>query len=199
MSAPQRPSKEASDTTSPRQPSPSPQVPYHPPPLPGSPRHPQNRGAMSSPMARQQSPASPGPSGAIVTPAPIPDQTAETDMPMTMSASVILTTLPGDARKALETATGARDTAPPKITVHFNPLRDAPSLKQTRYKITATRPFSAVISFLRGKLRLKDADSLWCYIGNFSPSPDEGVDGLFNCFKTGDELSVGYSITPTFG
>jgi len=66
------------------------------------------------------------------------------------------------------------------VTIHFHPLRDAPPLKPTRFKITATQPFSAVVSFLRKRLRLKDSDSVWCYVGNFSPSPDEGVGGLYS-------------------
>lgn len=111
------------------------------------------------------------------------------------------------------------------VTIHFHPLRDAPALKPTRFKITSTQPFSAVVSFLRKRLRLKESEGVWCYVGNFSPSPDEGVGGLYNvgplpklcfpsesyhsfwiqltsllqCFKTGEELKVGYSISPTFG
>jgi ubiquitin-like protein ATG12 len=90
-------------------------------------------------------------------------------------------------------------------------------LKQTRFKITSTQPFAAVVTFLRKKLKVREGDSLWCYIDNFAPAPDEGVGGLFNvgyftipplkitivdmhqCFKKGEELKVGYSITPTFG
>jgi hypothetical protein len=66
------------------------------------------------------------------------------------------------------------------VTIHFHPLRDAPALKQTRFKITSTQPFAAVVTFLRKKLKVREGDSLWCYIDNFAPAPDEGVGGLFN-------------------
>jgi ubiquitin-like protein ATG12 len=66
------------------------------------------------------------------------------------------------------------------VTIHFHPLRDAPALKQSRFKITSTQPFAAVVTFLRKKLKVRDGDSLWCYIDNFAPAPDEGVGGLFN-------------------
>jgi ubiquitin-like protein ATG12 len=55
----------------------------------------------------------------------------------------------------------------------------APTLKQTRFKITASQPFSAVVQFLRKKLRLKENEGVWCYVGNFAPGGDEGVGGLW--------------------
>jgi len=142
------------------------------------------------------SPSSPGPAS----PAAIPDaERQEADLPLPMTASVVLTGLPIDAKKALAKASGETDGSPLKVTVFFQPLRDAPALAKPRAKITATQPFGAVVSFLRKKLRVRDGDGLWCYIDNFAPAPDEGVGSLFNCFKKGDELKVGYSITPTFG
>jgi Ubiquitin-like autophagy protein Apg12 len=66
------------------------------------------------------------------------------------------------------------------VTIHFQPLLNAPALKQTRFKITSTQPFGAVVSFLRKKLKVREGESLWCYIDNFAPAPDEGVGGLYN-------------------
>jgi Ubiquitin-like autophagy protein Apg12 len=67
-----------------------------------------------------------------------------------------------------------------QVTIHFHPLRDAPALKQTRFKVPATHSFGAVVSNLRKKLKLREGESLWCYIDNFSPAPDEGVSALYN-------------------
>jgi hypothetical protein len=63
---------------------------------------------MASPIQREGSPISPGGTA-------IPDQKLDADLPMTMSASVILTSLPGDAKKALEKAaqTGLGDGGAP--------------------------------------------------------------------------------------
>jgi ubiquitin-like protein ATG12 len=66
------------------------------------------------------------------------------------------------------------------VTIFFYPLRDAPGLRQTRFKIKSSQPFGAVVTFLRKKLGVKERDGLWCYIDNFAPAPDEGVGGLYN-------------------
>jgi ubiquitin-like protein ATG12 len=47
-------------------------------------------------------------------------------------------------------------------------------------------------------------EGVFCYVNSvFAPGLDEGVGGLWKCFKTGmgaDEcLVVGYSLTPAFG
>jgi len=61
--------------------------------------------------------------------------------------------------------------------------------------------FSAVLAHTDATpLPLKVTDgALWCYVGSFVPAMDEGVGALWKCFKTGEELKVGYSLAPTFG
>jgi ubiquitin-like protein ATG12 len=92
-------------------------------------------------------------------------------------------------------------------------------------KVSTNQRFEMVVRFVRRKLQLKDHESVFCYIGNvFSPSLDEGVGNLWTvsytrpwrrrsqcvylkenltnvvqCFKTGDELVVGYAMSPAFG
>jgi ubiquitin-like protein ATG12 len=71
-----------------------------------------------------------------------------------------------------------------------------------------------VVAALRRKLKVGDGAALWCYVGSFVPAMDEGVGALWKvrllltvrrlsdwtqCFKTGEELKVGYSLAPTFG
>lgn len=83
--------------------------------------------------------------------------------------------------------------------------------------------------FVRKKLQLKDHESVFCYVNSvFHPSLDENVGNLWRvsggmtcisifaearllevvrvttdifvqCFKTGDELVVSYSVTQAFG
>lgn len=70
------------------------------------------------------------------------------------------------------------------MTIHFHALLHAPTLKQTRFKITASQPFDAVVQSLRKKLKLRESEGVWCYVGNFSPGGDEGVGGLWKvCFE----------------
>ncbi|EDP49485.1 Ubiquitin-like protein [Aspergillus fumigatus] len=129
--------------------------------------------------------------------APIPDDEHGADLPITMSASVVLSSLPRDAHRALADAE-AVDTG--KVTVRFQPLPSAPILKNRVFKISASQKFETVVKFLRKKLDCKDTDSVFCYVNSvFAPGLDEGVGGLWRCFKTDDQLIVSYSMTPAFG
>ncbi|RAK95001.1 ubiquitin-like protein ATG12 [Aspergillus ibericus CBS 121593] len=129
--------------------------------------------------------------------APIPDDKQGADLPMTMSASVVLTSLPRDAHQALADAE-AVDTG--KVTVRFQPLPSAPILKNRVFKISASQKFETVVKFLRKKLDCKESDSVFCYVNSvFAPGLDEGVGGLWRCFKTDEQLIVAYSMTPAFG
>ncbi|KAH8704921.1 ubiquitin-like autophagy protein Apg12-domain-containing protein [Talaromyces proteolyticus] len=131
--------------------------------------------------------------------APIPDEDHGVDLPMTMAASVVLTALPQDAYRALADAE-AVDIG--KVTVRFQPLPSAPILRKAVFKISASQKFETVVNFLRKKLDCQETDSVFCYINNvFAPSLDEGIGGLWRCFKneTDDQLWVQYSMTPFFG
>ncbi|OAX77308.1 ubiquitin-like protein ATG12 [Emergomyces africanus] len=128
---------------------------------------------------------------------PIPDEDYSADLPLTMSASIVLTSLPKDAHQALADV-DAIDSG--KVTVRFQPLPSAPILRNRVFKISASQKFETVVKFLRKKLDCKDTDSVFCYVNSvFAPGLDEGVGGLWRCFKTDDQLIVAYSMTPAFG
>ncbi|KAF7548769.1 hypothetical protein G7046_g8556 [Stylonectria norvegica] len=98
------------------------------------------------------------------------------EIPLTMSASVMLADLPRDATAALASAgTFALD----KVVVKFKPVGSAPSLTQDVCKISAARKFEEVVRYLRRKLRCKDTDSVFLYVNSaFAPSLDEVVGNL---------------------
>ncbi|KAF5009077.1 hypothetical protein FDECE_4678 [Fusarium decemcellulare] len=128
------------------------------------------------------SPSSPSPSTASPMPLAdndtVPSGAASPDLPLTMSASVVLADLPRDATAALATA-GSFKTD--KVVVRFKPVGSAPALAQDVCKISATRRFEEVVSA-------------------FAPSLDEVVGNLHQCFKNAhDQLIVAYSLTPAFG
>ncbi|KAG6038953.1 Ubiquitin-like protein [Claviceps citrina] len=128
-----------------------------------------------------------------------PGSTAEAaELPLTMSASVMLADLPRDATAALESVGGF---AQEKVVVRFKPVGSAPSLAQELCKITATRRFEEVVRYLRRKLRCRDTDSVFLYVNSaFAPSLDEVVGNLHQCFKNAqDQLIIAYSMTPAFG
>ncbi|OAA46448.1 Autophagy-related protein 12 [Beauveria brongniartii RCEF 3172] len=130
------------------------------------------------------------------------DEEADTDIPLTMAASVVLADLPTSAATALErtaAATGPQPAA--KVVVRFKPVGAAPRLAQDVCKISAARRFEEVVRYLRRKLRCSETDSVFLYVNSaFAPSLDEVVGNLHQCFKSGqDQLVVAYSMTPAFG
>ncbi|EER23825.1 Ubiquitin-like protein [Coccidioides posadasii str. Silveira] len=129
--------------------------------------------------------------------APIPDEDHGAELPLTMTASVILTGLPKDAHRALADVE-VIDAG--KVTVRFHPLPSAPILRNRVFKISASQKFETVVRFLRKKLDCSESDSVFCYVNSvFAPGLDESVGGLWRCFKTDDQLIVSYSMTPAFG
>ena len=132
---------------------------------------------------------------------PIPDEDQGAELPLTMSASIVLSSLPRDAHQAL-TDVEAIDEGRGKpicwsfffffflsrfccliiriVTVRFHPLPSAPILKSRVFKISASQKFETVVKFLRKKLKCKESDSVFCYVNSvFAPSLDEGVGGLW--------------------
>ncbi|KAL6852328.1 Ubiquitin-like protein [Amphichorda felina] len=112
-------------------------------------------------------------------PAPIDEDSsraASPDLPLTMTASVVLQDLPRDATTALASAgMFAKD----KVVVRFKPVGSAPGLSQDVCKISAARKFEEVVRYLRRKLRCKDTDSVFLYVNSaFAPSLDEVVGNL---------------------
>ncbi|KAL8681964.1 MAG: hypothetical protein Q9186_001972 [Xanthomendoza sp. 1 TL-2023] len=151
---------------------------------------------------------------------PIPDSptAANPSLPLPLSASVLLTALPQDATSALEYATAAASAdIPEKVTIRLQPIGSAPALRQKIFKISSKNRFETVVTFLRNRLAKKALDAaaaadeqggvpggggghVFCYVNSvFAPGLDEGVGGLWRCFKTDDQLIVAYSTTPAFG
>ncbi|ERF76529.1 Ubiquitin-like protein ATG12 [Endocarpon pusillum Z07020] len=107
----------------------------------------------------------------------VPDEDPGVDLPMTMSASVILTNLPRDASQALSEVE-ALDKG--KVTVRFKPVGSAPILRTLVFKISASMKFETVVNFLRKKLDCKPTDSVFLYVNSvFAPGLDEGLGNLF--------------------
>ncbi|KAK0385216.1 hypothetical protein NLU13_7693 [Sarocladium strictum] len=134
-------------------------------------------------------------------PVPEPDNSCpdSPELPLTMTASAILSDLPKDASTAL--ASAGSFAPDEKVLIRFKAVGSAPALSQDVCKITAARRFEEVVRYLRRKLRCKDTDSVFLYVNSaFAPSLDEVVGNLHKCFKNGnDQLIVAYSMTPAFG
>ena len=125
--------------------------------------------------------------------APIPDDDHTADLPLTMSASVVLTALPLDAHTALAQA-GALDQKKGRsidwplsqcahvstVMVRFKAVGSAPILRQQVYKISASQRFETVVNFLRTRLKCPPTESVFLYVNSvFAPALDEIVGNLF--------------------
>ncbi|KAL8804935.1 MAG: hypothetical protein Q9182_002245 [Xanthomendoza sp. 2 TL-2023] len=126
--------------------------------------------------------------------APIPDSptAAHPSLPLPLSASVLLTSLPQDATSALEQATAAASAdIPEKVTIRLQPIGSAPALRQKVFKISSKNRFETVVTFLRNRLAKNSAAAsegqgnggsgfVFCYVNSvFAPGLDEGVGALW--------------------
>ena len=97
---------------------------------------------------------------------------------------------------------------------------DAPIMKQKNYKVDNDKKVEWIIAFIRKYLKLEDSESLVrlltfhiiCQIINcmlffqfvyvnqaFSPSPDQSVGNLCECFGSEGKLVLYYSKTQAWG
>ncbi|KAK4232517.1 ubiquitin-related domain-containing protein [Podospora fimiseda] len=120
------------------------------------------------------------------------------DLPLTVTASTVLMTLPRDATAALAAAGGFPQE---KVVVRFRPVGAAPTIPKLLFKVASAYKFDFVVAYLRKKLKVKETDSVFLYVNStFAPALDEVVGNLWRCFKDSqDHLNVSYSITPAFG
>ncbi|KAL2755911.1 hypothetical protein ACRALDRAFT_1070913 [Sodiomyces alcalophilus JCM 7366] len=114
-------------------------------------------------------PSSPSDSG-------IADRPPSPGIPLTMTASAILTAQPRDVAAALASAVQFPQE---KVIVHFKPIGNAPALARATFKISSAQKFEAIVSWLRRRLKVQDTDSVFLYINSaFAPSLDEVVGNL---------------------
>lgn len=128
----------------------------------------------------------------------------DSDIPLSMSTSTLLhpSNLPTSTAEALQEIKKTLDTPQEKIVVRFQALPGAPALptKNPVVKVGKNQNFGSVVAWLRKRLGVKGENGLFVYVNKvFAPGLDEGVGGLWRCFKIEDELKVSYSLAPAFG
>ena len=108
---------------------------------------------------------------------PVLDGRASPDLPLTMSASTVLMTLPRDATAALAAAGGFPQE---KVVVRFRPVGAAPTIPKLVVKVGSAQKFESVVAHLRNKLKVRDSDSVFLYVNStFAPALDEVVGNLW--------------------
>lgn len=104
-----------------------------------------------------------------------------------MTASLVLTNLPGDATAALADAHAHAETiggipASQKIVVRFKAVGSAPPLpaKRELSRVSASQKFEAVVGYLRRVLKVAEGEGVCLYVNNcFAPALDEIVGNLW--------------------
>ena len=99
------------------------------------------------------------------------------DLPLTMTASTVLMSLPRDATAALAAAGGFPQE---KVVVRFKPVGSAPPLRRELVKVVSMHKFESVVAYLRKTLKVQDTDSVFLYVNStFAPALDEVVGNLW--------------------
>jgi len=87
-----------------------------------------------------------------------------------------------------------------KIEVTLQPAGDAPIMKQRKYMVTRDKQISWILTFIRRYLKLQNQETLFLYVNQaFSPSPDQTVATLAECFGKDNKLVLHYSKNQVWG
>lgn len=121
----------------------------------------------------------PSPPAAAASPT-IPSREQSPDLPLTLTASAVLTRLPRDALGAAAEAVSALEgQGDRKVVVRFKPVGSAPAVRRELCKISAGQKFEAVVAYLRRVLRVGPGESVFLYVNStFAPALDEVVGNL---------------------
>ncbi|AQZ17857.1 ATG12 (YBR217W) [Zygosaccharomyces parabailii] len=99
--------------------------------------------------------------------------------------------------KNIEKDERASSSSQQKVQIKFQPIGSIPQVNPSVCRITATQPFSLVITFLIRRLKV---DQIYCYVNNsFAPNPQLIVGDLWSQFKVDDELIISYCGSKAFG
>lgn len=138
---------------------------------------------------------SPGPED-LPAPPKIPEEVSR-NLPVALSASVVLTALPLDGLLALDKASSPKpvrgtgsirnyfsylqQTNCRTVSIRFKAIGSAPILIKDVYKIKTNQRFESVVKFLRDNLGIAASESIFTYINStFAPALDENVGNLYN-------------------
>lgn len=117
------------------------------------------------------------PSNNSPTASPLLEGRDSPNLPLTMTASTVLMTLPRDATAALAEA-GTFDQE--KVVIRFKPVGSAPALRREQVKVVSTHKFETVVAYLRKTLKVQETDSVFLYVNSvFAPALDEVVGNLW--------------------
>lgn len=77
---------------------------------------------------------------------------------------------------------------------------DVPTLERSKYKFSADSRIYDIEKKLKKLLNLNANKSLYFYCGSaFSPTPDQNIQDLYDCFQISGELVLQYGVMEVWG
>ncbi|XP_043937486.1 ubiquitin-like protein ATG12 [Protopterus annectens] len=87
-----------------------------------------------------------------------------------------------------------------KIDVLLKAVGDTPIMKTKKWSMERTRTIQSLIQFIKKFLKLDPVEQLFIYVNqSFSPSPDQEVGTLYECFGSDGKLVLHYCKTQAWG
>ncbi|XP_033118465.1 ubiquitin-like protein ATG12 [Anneissia japonica] len=87
-----------------------------------------------------------------------------------------------------------------KIDVLLKATGDAPIMKQKKWAVEPTKTIAGIVDFVRKYIKCDPTESLFIYVNQaFSPSPDQTIKNLFECFGSDGKLVLHYCKSEAWG
>jgi len=85
------------------------------------------------------------------------------------------------------------------IRVHLRAVGATPQLKKAKFKAPSTETWALIVNVLRKSLKVADSEPVYAYLrSSFCPDASANLGGLHQCFASGGELVVQYSLKPAY-
>ncbi|OWA50790.1 putative Ubiquitin-like protein ATG12 [Hypsibius exemplaris] len=102
------------------------------------------------------------------------------------------------APSAVEEAAGGDKEG--KVDLLLKAVGDAPIMKKKRWAVDPTKKVAWVSEFVRKYLKCEPQESLFLYVNQyFSPSPDQEIGSLYECFGSDGKLVLHYCKQQAWG
>ena len=92
----------------------------------------------------------------------------------------------------------AESDTTPKVLLHLRSVGEAPALKKNKFKLNGGKQLIEIERFLKKSIGQEKSIYLYCGSG-FSPTPDQVLQDLFDCFQIGGELTIMYGVQEAWG
>ncbi|XP_069596961.1 ubiquitin-like protein ATG12 [Ranitomeya imitator] len=87
-----------------------------------------------------------------------------------------------------------------KIDVLLKAVGDTPIMKNKKWTIERTRTVQGLMDFIKKYLKLEASEQMFIYVNqSFSPSPDQEVGILYECFGSDGKLVLHYCKSQAWG